>query len=68
MEFRVPKVVRAALAGVSALLSRTLERAGLRGTRAATPRRTGFLRGLRVPDDFDVMYADEIQAMFEGRS
>ena len=31
-------------------------------------RRTGFLKGLLVPDDFDQMYADEIQAMFEGRS
>ena len=30
-------------------------------------RRTGFLRGFLVPDDFDRMGADEIQAMFEGR-
>lgn len=66
--FRVSKAVRAALAGVRSLFSRTLERAGLRRTRAAPPRRTGFLRGLQVPDDFDRMYAAEIQAMFEGRS
>ncbi|MCY4616653.1 MAG: hypothetical protein OXC71_09735 [Chloroflexi bacterium] len=32
-----------------------------------SPRRTGFLRGYTVPDDFDRMAADEIQAMFEGR-
>lgn len=31
-------------------------------------RRTGFLRGFLVPDDFDRMAADEIQEMFEGRS
>ena len=66
--FRVSKVVLAALAGARALLSRTLERGGLRRTRAAPPRRTGFLSGLEVPDDFDRMHADEIQAMFEGRS
>jgi prevent-host-death family protein len=38
----------------------------------ATPRmkRIGFLKdaGFAVPDDFDEMYAEEIQAMFEGRS
>ena len=31
------------------------------------PRRTGFLKGqVDVPDDFDEMFADDIQAMFEG--
>ena len=68
MAFGVSKAVRAVLAGVSALLWRTLERTGLRRTRAAPPRSTGFLHGLHVPDDFDRMHADEIQAMFEGRS
>ena len=68
MAFRASKAVRAVLARVSALLPRTLARAGLRRTRAAPPRRTGFLQGLQVPDDFDDMYADEIQAMLEGRS
>lgn len=30
-------------------------------------RRIGFLDGeFEVPDDFDTMFADEIQAMFEG--
>jgi prevent-host-death family protein len=30
--------------------------------------RSGFLKGrLRIPDDFDDMGKDEIQAMFEGR-
>ncbi len=30
-------------------------------------RRIGFLDGaFTVPDDFDTMFADEIQAMFEG--
>ena len=36
----------------------------------ATPRksRLGFLDGrFEVPDDFDTMMADEIQAMFEGK-
>ena len=68
MAFRVSKAARAVLAGVSALLSLTLERARLRRPPPAPPPRTGFLRGLQVPDDFDEMYADEIQAMFEGRS
>ena len=30
--------------------------------------RLGFMKGrLKVPDDFDTMFADEIQALFEGR-
>jgi prevent-host-death family protein len=30
-------------------------------------RRLGFMKGeFTVPDDFDTMFADEIQAMFEG--
>jgi prevent-host-death family protein len=30
--------------------------------------RFDFMRGqIKVPDDFDTMFADEIQAMFEGR-
>ena len=34
----------------------------------APPPRLGFLQGQgSVPDDFDTMFADEIQAMFEGR-
>lgn len=34
----------------------------------APPARLGFLAGaFTVPDDFDRMAADEIQAMFEGR-
>lgn len=33
-----------------------------------TPQRIGFMEGQgTVPDDFDDMFADEIQAMFEGR-
>ena len=33
------------------------------------PRRTGFLKGqIDVPEDFDTMFADDIRAMFEGRS
>ena len=32
------------------------------------PRRTGFLKGtVQAPADFDEMFAEEIQAMFEGR-
>lgn len=31
-------------------------------------RRIGFMkRELAVPDDFDTMFADEIEALFEGR-
>jgi prevent-host-death family protein len=34
---------------------------------AKPPRRLGFMEGeFNVPDDFDTMFADEIQAMFEG--
>lgn len=30
-------------------------------------RRLGFMKGeIKIPDDFDTMYADEIRAMFEG--
>ena len=33
-----------------------------------TKSRLGFLDGqFQVPDDFDTMFADEIQAMFEGK-
>ena len=32
-----------------------------------TPQRLGFMIGkMRVPDDFDTMYADEIARMFNG--
>ena len=32
------------------------------------PRRLGFMQGqFKVPDDFDTMFEDEIQAMFEGK-
>ena len=32
-------------------------------------RRVGFLKGkLKVPDDFDSMFADEIEKMFSGES
>ena len=31
------------------------------------PQRLGFMRGkMRVPDDFDTMYADEIARLFNG--
>jgi prevent-host-death family protein len=31
------------------------------------PRRLGFLEGeLKIPDDFDTMYREEIRRMFEG--
>lgn len=30
-------------------------------------RRMGFMKGqIKIPDDFDCMYADEIAALFEG--
>lgn len=32
------------------------------------PRRTGFLPGISVPDDFDHIGSEEIEAMFGGRS
>lgn len=32
-------------------------------------RRIGFLKGkIKVPDDFDTMFADEIEKMFNGES
>jgi len=32
------------------------------------PQRTGFLKGqVDIPDDFDTMFAEEIEAMFAGR-
>jgi prevent-host-death family protein len=32
------------------------------------PQRIGFMEGqFEVPDDFDTMFADEIQDMFEGK-
>ena len=34
---------------------------------AAEPKRLGFMAGLiEVPDDFDTMFADEIEEMFYG--
>lgn len=31
------------------------------------PQRLGFMKGkMRIPDDFDTMYADEIDRMFNG--
>ena len=36
---------------------------------AEAPRRTGFLKGqIGVPEDFDDMFAEDIQDMFEGHS
>jgi len=33
------------------------------------PKRIGFLEGqIDVPDDFDTMFAEEIEALFEGRA
>lgn len=33
----------------------------------APPRRTGFLKGaVKIPEDFDEMAADQIQALFEA--
>ncbi len=32
----------------------------------AGARRTGFLRGISVPDDFDRMGAEEVEKTFEG--
>ena len=29
-------------------------------------RRVGFLKGLKIPDDFDSMFEEEIIEMFEG--
>lgn len=35
---------------------------------SATPKRTGFLKGqVDVPEDFDDMFTDDIQGMFEGQ-
>jgi prevent-host-death family protein len=35
---------------------------------SAAPKRTGFLKGqVDVPEDFDDMFTDDIQGMFEGQ-
>ena len=33
---------------------------------ATKPKRLGFMPGIEVPDDFDTMFADEIEKMFYG--
>ena len=37
-------------------------------TSDSAPQRTGFLSGIAVPDDFDRMGGEEIEAMFGGGS
>ena len=32
----------------------------------AVPKRLGFMPGIEVPDDFDTMFADEIEKVFYG--
>lgn len=34
----------------------------------AVARRTGFMAGIAIPDDFDRMAAEEISDLFEGRA
>jgi prevent-host-death family protein len=34
---------------------------------AGSAKRLGFMPGLKVPDDFDTMFADEIEKMFYGK-
>ena len=36
-------------------------------TPARPVRKVGFMKGIKVPDDFDTMGQDEIIALFEGR-
>lgn len=67
LALRLSKALRAAPADAVVLLTRALERVGLRRVPAKPASRTGFLRGYSVPDDFDRMGAPEIEAMFEGR-
>jgi prevent-host-death family protein len=40
----------------------------LEETEKVAKQRFDFMRGrIKIPDDFDTMFAEEIQAMFEGR-
>ena len=68
---QLSKLVQAAVDGEPFVIARAgkpLVKVVALETEGTQGRRTGFLSGLLVPDDFDEMYADEIQAMFEGRS
>ncbi|KAA6465098.1 type II toxin-antitoxin system Phd/YefM family antitoxin [Acidobacteria bacterium AB60] len=39
------------------------------GAKEETKRRIGFLKGkIKVPDDFDTMFAEDIEKMFRGES
>ena len=64
------RLVREAVNGepfVIARAGRPLVRVTALEDGTAKKTRTGFLDGqIDVPDDFDTMFADEIQALFEG--
>ena len=51
LALRLSKALRAAPADAAVLLTRALERVGLRRVPAKPTSRTGFLRGYSVPDD-----------------
>lgn len=68
---QLSKLVQAAVDGEPFIIARAgkpLVKVVALDAPTTAARRTGFLRGFLVPDDFDRMGADEIQAMFEGRS
>ncbi|MDE2696461.1 MAG: type II toxin-antitoxin system prevent-host-death family antitoxin [Chloroflexota bacterium] len=68
---QLSKLVQSAVDGEPFIIARAgkpLVKVVALETQGTTGRRTGFLRGFLVPDDFDRMAADEIQEMFEGRS
>ena len=68
---QLSKLVRAAADGEPFVIARSgkpLVKVVSLDAPTAVARRTGFLPGISVPDDFDRMGADEIESTFEGSS
>ncbi len=66
------RLVREAVAGDPFVIARSgkplVKVVSVEAPEPESVRRTGFMRGrMLVPDDFDTMGAEEIQAVFEGR-
>ena len=69
-ESRLPELVEAAAGGEPFVIARDgVPLVKVTALDASGQRRTGFLRGhgFSVPDDFDTMGAEEIEAKFDGR-
>ena len=66
------RLVEQAAAGESFIIAKAgkpmVKVVPLDDTADVAKQRFDFMRGqIKVPDDFDTMFAEEIQAMFEGR-